>query len=100
MNYKKLLEENLNIELNEFETKRKYLNYLEKLKDNVNIIIPDNNIINSLDNNDASSIMEYAIEKSGGDSSNVDMEEINLFINKLNNGYYLLKYIEEIKNID
>ena len=100
MNYKKLLEENLNIELNEFETKRKYLNYLEKLKDNVNIIIPDNNIINSLENNDVSSIMEYAIEKSGGDSSNVDMEEINLFINKLNNGYYLLKYIEEIKNID
>ena len=98
MNYKELLEKNLNIELNEEDlSKVKYLKNLEKLKNDVNVVIPDDYVLEYLENNDVTSIMEYAVEKSGGDSSNINMEEIDLFVMRLYNGFYLLKYIEEIE---
>ena len=41
MNYKKYLEENLKIlSENSFDTKRKYLNYLDSLKKHQDVIIP------------------------------------------------------------
>lgn len=98
MNYKKNLEDNLDIKLNENNyTKQKYLNYLESLKQHKEIIIPEDNIIEKIDNNEPGVIMEYAIEKCGGDSSDINMDEINLFIQRINNGYNLIKYINEIK---
>ena len=98
MEYKKHLEENLKI-LSEdsFDTKRKYLNYLNSLKKHDDVIIPDDDIISIFDNNDDGSIYEYAINKSGGDSSDVNVDEINIFINRVRNGYNLVKYIEEIE---
>lgn len=98
MNYKKNIEDNLNIKLNEKEyTKRKYLNYLSSLKEHSEVIIPDEDIISKIDNNEQGSVIEYAIEKSGGDSSDINMEEIDLFVKRINNGYNLIKYIEEVK---
>lgn len=99
MDYKKYLEDNLKIlSENSFDTKRKYLNYLDSLKKHQDVIIPDDNIIYIFDNNDDSSIYEYAISNSGGDSSDIDMDEINIFIKRIKNGYNLIKYIEEINN--
>ena len=102
MNYKKYLEKKLNIVLNEkeYDTKRKYLNYLESLKEHNDIIIPDDDIIKKIEDNDSGFMMEYAIGKIGGDSSDIDTEEINTFIKRINNGYNLIKYINEIKNLD
>ena len=99
MDYKKYLKDNLKIDdLSKHETKRKYLNYLDSLKENPEVIIPDEEVIENLDNNTPGFMMEYAINKSGGDSSDIDMDEINIFIKRVTNGYNLIKYIEKVKN--
>ena len=98
MDYKKYLEDNLKIDdIKKYDTKRKYLKYLEELKNNDDIIIPDSEVIENLDNNTPGFIMEYAINRSGGDSSDIDMDEINVFIRRITNGYNLIKYIEKVK---
>ena len=96
MDYKKYLENNLDIKLDEdMYTKRKYLNYLNSLKKHKNVIIPDDNIFDILNNNEPGTLQEYAINNCGGDSSDIDMDEINLFIKRITNGYNLIKYIDE-----
>ena len=99
MNYKKYLEDNLNIDLDDKDyTRRQYLYYLNSLKKHSEVIIPDEEVIAKIENNEPGFIVEYALNKSGGDSSDINMEEIDLFVKRITNGYNLLKYIEEIHN--
>lgn len=97
MDYKKYLEDSLKIELDNNLSKKESLAYLEKLKTHPEIIIPEDYVIKNLDDKAPGFIMEYAINKSGGDSSDIDMEEINTFIKRITNGYNLIKYIETLK---
>ncbi len=98
MNYKKCLENDLGIKLEENKyTKRKYLNYLDSLKHHADVLIPSDEVIKKIDANDFGFVVEYAISLCGGDSSDVSADEIDLFVKRINNGYNLVKYIEEVK---
>ena len=99
MSYKKYIEDNLGVKLRKNEyTKRKYLNYLEDLKYHADVLVPNDDIIKHMEENNSGAIMEYAISMCGGDSSDIDMDDINIFIQRLNNGYNLVKYIEEVRS--
>ncbi|MEE3342990.1 MAG: hypothetical protein VZS44_02755 [Bacilli bacterium] len=98
--YKKYLKDNLKVKLDEkeFDTKRKYLNYLNDLKEHPEVIVPGEDLVKMMDANEPGVVMEYAIDRCGGDASDIDMDDINVFVQRINNGYYLLKYIDEVKN--
>ena len=96
MSYKKYLEDSLGIKINEKEyTKRRYLNFLNSLGHHTDVLMPNDEVFKNFEEDNSGAIMEYAISMCGGDSSDIDMDEINIFVKRLNNGYNLINILKK-----